>query len=97
MKSSRPFAKSARLLWLLPIACVWLGCGATLANAAADTTLLEQRVARLEAATQQAAPVINNGDNAWMLASCALVLMMTAPGLIFFTAGWCAAKTSSPR
>ena len=34
-----------------------------------------------------AAPVINSGDNAWMLASSALVLMMTAPGLILFYGG----------
>ena len=30
---------------------------------------------------------INNGDNAWMLISSALVLMMTAPGLILFYGG----------
>jgi Amt family ammonium transporter len=34
-----------------------------------------------------AAPVINSGDNAWLLASAALVLMMTAPGLILFYGG----------
>ena len=85
MKPVRHFTKSARLLLFLPIACVLLGFGATLANAA-DASL-EQRVARLEAATQPAAPAINNGDNAWMLASCALVLMMTAPGLILFYGG----------
>jgi Amt family ammonium transporter len=32
-------------------------------------------------------PTINSGDNAWMLASSALVLMMTAPGLILFYGG----------
>jgi len=31
--------------------------------------------------------IINNGDNAWLLASAALVLMMTAPGLILFYGG----------
>ena len=30
---------------------------------------------------------INTGDNAWLLASSALVLMMTAPGLILFYGG----------
>ena len=44
-------------------------------------------MAQLEKASQSAAPAINNGDNAWMLASCALVLMMTAPGLILFYGG----------
>jgi Amt family ammonium transporter len=33
------------------------------------------------------AAAINNGDNAWLLASSALVLMMTAPGLILFYGG----------
>jgi Amt family ammonium transporter len=47
---------------------------------------IEERVARLEAASRQA-PVINAGDNAWVLASAALVLMMTAPGLILFYGG----------
>jgi ammonium transporter, Amt family len=48
----------------------------------------------LEPAAQlQAAPVVttppavNSGDNAWLLASAALVLMMTAPGLILFYGG----------
>jgi len=40
-------------------------------------------------AADVAAPVltINTGDNAWLLASSALVLMMTAPGLILFYGG----------
>ena len=40
-------------------------------------------------AADATAPVlkIDSGDNAWMLASCALVLMMTAPGLILFYGG----------
>ncbi len=44
---------------------------------------LEERVARVEAAQSG----VNSGDNAWMLASSALVLMMTAPGLILFYGG----------
>ena len=41
------------------------------------------------AETQAAAPAaaINTGDNAWMLVSAALVLMMTAPGLVLFYGG----------
>jgi len=39
------------------------------------------------AVTQTQTSVINNGDNAWLLASSALVLMMTAPGLILFYGG----------
>ena len=38
-------------------------------------------------AAENAAPVIDSGDNAWMLTSTALVLMMTAPGLILFYGG----------
>lgn len=40
-------------------------------------------------AAESATPVltVNNGDNAWLLASSALVLMMTAPGLLLFYGG----------
>ena len=49
---------------------------------------LEQRVAQLEAArAPQAGGTVNSGDNAWVLVSSALVLMMTAPGLILFYGG----------
>lgn len=43
----------------------------------------DERLARLEAA----AGGINTGDNTWMLVSAALVLMMSAPGLILFYGG----------
>jgi Amt family ammonium transporter len=43
-------------------------------------------LAQLEAKTA-AVPAINSGDNAWLLSSAALVLMMTAPGLILFYGG----------
>jgi len=54
--------------------------------AAASETMVEARLAQLEA-QMAAAPSINSGDNAWLLASSALVLMMTAPGLILFYGG----------
>jgi Amt family ammonium transporter len=44
---------------------------------------LEERIRKLESA----AAGVNSGDNAWMLTSSALVLMMTAPGLILFYGG----------
>jgi Amt family ammonium transporter len=44
----------------------------------------ETRIANLEAAVKSAQSA---GDNAWMLASAALVLMMTGPGLALFYAG----------
>jgi Amt family ammonium transporter len=37
--------------------------------------------------TQQIAEARSAGDNAWMLASCALVLLMTGPGLALFYGG----------
>jgi Amt family ammonium transporter len=39
------------------------------------------------ASAADAVPKIDSGDNAWLLASSALVLMMTAPGLILFYGG----------
>ncbi len=45
---------------------------------------LEQKIAALEAAAKTAQTA---GDNAWMLTSSALVLMMTGPGLALFYAG----------
>lgn len=44
---------------------------------------IEERLAKLEAATSG----ISAGDNAWMLVCSALVLMMSAPGLILFYGG----------
>jgi Amt family ammonium transporter len=57
------------------------------ATAAAPT--LEERLTRLEAAmpAEATASPIDTGDNAWMLISCGMVLMMTAPGLILFYGG----------
>ncbi len=51
-----------------------------------STGSVEDRLARLEQAAT-ASSKVNTGDNAWMLASSALVLMMTAPGLILFYGG----------
>jgi ammonium transporter, Amt family len=87
MNSPSQIVPSVRWLLLLPLACAWLGWGAIATNAAEAGASLEQRVARLEAAPPPAAPAINTGDNAWVLASSALVLMMTAPGLILFYGG----------
>ncbi len=41
----------------------------------------------MPAYAQAAAPAVNNGDNAWMLVSAALVLMMSGPGLALFYGG----------
>jgi Amt family ammonium transporter len=58
----------------------------SLQSGAATAPSLEERLQKLEQSTA-AAPAISAGDNAWMLASSALVLMMTAPGLILFYGG----------
>jgi len=56
-------------------------CAQTAASSPAD---LNSRLARLE---QQAADAKSSADNAWMLTSSALVLMMTGPGLALFYGG----------
>src|SRR3984957_19156587 len=54
------------------------------ALASAQPADLEKRLADLTAATKAAQSA---GDNAWMLVSAALVLMMTGPGLALFYGG----------
>ena len=54
------------------------------APAPSPSTDTASRLARLE---QQTAEAKGSADNAWMLTSSALVLMMTGPGLALFYAG----------
>jgi Amt family ammonium transporter len=56
----------------------------TAAPAAGQPSRQPDRVAKLE---QQVADAKTSGDNAWMLVSSALVLMMTGPGLALFYGG----------
>jgi ammonium transporter, Amt family len=65
-------------LYLLALGCL---PAVALAQSAPD---LPARVAAVEAATRSAQSA---GDNAWMLISSALVLMMTGPGLALFYGG----------
>ena len=67
----------AALLVLCLTQAVWAQTGAS-------TTALDARLAKLE---QQAADAKSSADNAWMLTSAALVLMMTGPGLALFYGG----------
>ena len=69
-------AHSTRRLILL-CSCL-ISCGFSVFGADA-TPQIQSSVAPLV--------TINNGDNAWLLVSSALVLMMTAPGLILFYGG----------
>src|SRR5882672_3043023 len=67
------------LLATLVLPAVALAQSATSAPAT-----IEAKIAALEAATKAAQSA---GDNAWMLTSAALVLMMTGPGLALFYGG----------
>src|SRR5574342_1267883 len=51
---------------------------------AGGTALYVPDVAAEEAAAAPAAPVADKGDTAWILASSALVMLMTMPGLALF-------------
>lgn len=73
MKAMKTFQPAALSLLLLQ--------GLAYAQAPVD---LNKKVADLEAAVKSAQ---TSGDNAWMLASCALVLLMTGPGLALFYGG----------
>ncbi len=67
--------KTPRLIGVVFL--VLLCCSAALAQSAPE-------VARMQADIAEAR---SSGDNAWMLVSCALVLMMTGPGLALFYGG----------
>jgi Amt family ammonium transporter len=60
-----------------------LACTSFAVNAQAPVSL-DAKLKALEASTKAAQSA---GDNAWMLASCALVLFMTGPGLALFYGG----------
>jgi ammonium transporter, Amt family len=61
-----------------------LVCAQTGAASPSPSTDIAARLARRE---QQAADAKGSADNAWMLTSAALVLMMTGPGLALFYSG----------
>src|SRR5438132_4918736 len=67
-------------------ACLYLGCffSGTSLFAQATATSVDARLSAVEAAAKAAQSA---GDNAWMLTSAALVLMMTGPGLALFYGG----------
>jgi Amt family ammonium transporter len=75
------FSKTARILF--PFLLFLIIAASLSACLGANAPTLEERMARLEGANTG----INSGDNAWLLVSSALVLMMTAPGLILFYGG----------
>lgn len=73
---------SVTALFLLMLAQVL--CAQTSPAAPSQTTDVAARLTKLEA---QAADAKSSADNAWMLTSAALVLMMTGPGLALFYGG----------
>jgi Amt family ammonium transporter len=60
---------------------------AALLIAKLDPALAQEAAEAAAAATEAAKPAIDSGDTAWMMASTALVLMMTIPGLALFYGG----------
>jgi ammonium transporter, Amt family len=81
----KPFAKWF-LLVLIVVSFVNLAAaqGLGTSGSSSDAASSADRLAKLE---QQAADAKSSADNAWMLISSALVLMMTGPGLALFYGG----------
>jgi len=75
-----PLRKCARSLTALALPLLFAG----ISLAQTPPADLEKRLADLDKATKSAQMA---GDNAWMLTSAALVLMMTGPGLALFYGG----------
>ncbi len=71
--------------WKIVCAVILLLFTTVCGPAAVSTSFAQDTAA--EPATTPATPVIDSGDNAWLLTSSALVLMMTAPGLAMFYSG----------
>src|SRR5664279_5523899 len=67
-----------------PLAAFAQASGSPVAAATTATASDSDRLAKLEAATRDAK---SSADNAWMLMSAALVLLMTGPGLALFYGG----------
>ena len=74
----------ARLVFL-PL--LFLAFTPTLIGQTASATAADAQAARIAKLEQQVADAKSSGDNAWMLTSAALVLMMTGPGLALFYGG----------
>ena len=81
----KPFAKWFLLVFIV-VSFVSLAAaqGLGTSGSSSDAASSADRLAKLE---QQAADAKSSADNAWMLISSALVLMMTGPGLALFYGG----------
>jgi len=80
--------RTRQITWLIAffviLAFAQILCAQTVGSTASSPTDTSARLAKLE---QQAADAKSSADNAWMLVSSALVLMMTGPGLALFYGG----------
>lgn len=84
MESNNLMAKSLRYWLAIFMLCMPLSVLAQASAVKAASDAQEQRIAKLE---QQIADSKGSADNAWMLMSSALVLLMTGPGLALFYGG----------
>jgi len=75
------------VVWLLAAGIVSARTVGSVTPVAAALVAPQIHVDRLAAVEQAAADAKGSADNAWMLASCALVLLMTGPGLALFYGG----------
>src|SRR5471032_3087896 len=90
MNKARTFVLIAALWFVLPVACMTQTAQAQTASptpAPAGTQTPDPQNDRLVKIEHQIADAKSSSDNAWMLTSSALVLMMTGPGLALFYGG----------
>jgi ammonium transporter, Amt family len=80
------FPAKTHFLWLSLLVLVLL-IGTPFVLAQAGTSVSVPDTAQLAKLEQQVADAKGSADNAWMLTSSALVLMMTGPGLALFYGG----------
>src|SRR5499426_4269917 len=84
-KPNRGFISTMKIITKFRCAfCALLGSMTASVLALAQTPSVEERLAKAETAVANAEI---SGDNAWMLTSAAIVLMMTGPGLALFYGG----------
>ena len=82
---------------LMPRAAMMVLCALAFLALASPGGLRRRTPTALPSSKQQVAAAQSAGDNAWMLTSSALVLMMTGPGWRSFTADWFARRMCWPR
>ncbi len=74
--------------WFVVAVCAWLVLGGPFHTLLADDKPAEETAIKAATQTVPAEPLpLDRADNAWVLTSSALVLLMTAPGLAMFYSG----------